>query len=106
MRIATVLCRFCIWTCEQGLLNRFRQADGPSPAPFAKAKERHMKKILIAAVTLGLTANAAFAHPGEHAMTVLKTIGHLLTEPDHLAMIVVGIVVVGVLFYKRSRNTA
>lgn len=63
-----------------------------------------MNKFLIAAATLITTSSVALAHSGEHALSVLNSLGHLLTEPDHLAVIAVGIVVVGVLFYKRSRR--
>jgi hydrogenase/urease accessory protein HupE len=64
-----------------------------------------MKKILIATATLLSTTGVALAHPGEHAMTLLNSVAHVLTEPDHLAMIAVGVIVVGVLFYKRSRRS-
>ncbi len=64
-----------------------------------------MKKILFATVTLVSTSSVALAHSGEHALSVLSSLAHLLTEPDHLAMIAVGIIVVGVLFYKRSRRS-
>jgi hydrogenase/urease accessory protein HupE len=64
-----------------------------------------MKTFLIATATLVLTTGAALAHPGEHAFTLLNSVAHVLTEPDHLAMIAVGVIVVGVLFYKRSRRS-
>jgi hydrogenase/urease accessory protein HupE len=64
-----------------------------------------MNKFLIAAATLVASSSAALAHAGDHAYTLLNSIGHVLSEPDHLAMIVVGVVVVGVLFYKRSRRS-
>jgi hydrogenase/urease accessory protein HupE len=64
-----------------------------------------MKKILIATATLVSTSSLALAHSGEHALSVLNSVVHLLTEPDHLAMIAVGIIVVGVLFYKHSRRS-
>ncbi len=63
-----------------------------------------MKQFSISAATLAATTTAAVAHTGDHALTVLNSLVHVLTEPDHLAMITVGIVVVGVLFYKRSRR--
>jgi hydrogenase/urease accessory protein HupE len=64
-----------------------------------------MKTFLIATATLVFTTGAALAHPGEHAFTLLNSVAHVLTEPDHLAMIAVGVIVVGVLFYKRSRRS-
>jgi hydrogenase/urease accessory protein HupE len=89
-----------------GLAKACHQADGLSPAPIAKAKEQHMKKFLMMAATLAFTTTAALAHPGEHALTVLKSLAHVLTEPDHLAMIAVAIVVVGGLLYKHARRAA
>ena len=65
-----------------------------------------MNKFLIATATLVSTSSVALAHPGEHALSVLNSVVHLLTEPDHLAMIAFGIIVVGVLFYKRARRSA
>jgi hypothetical protein len=53
----------------------------------ARAKEQHMKKI--AALSLGLlsfSATSVFAHPGEHAFSFAASLYHLMTEPDHLAM--------------------
>jgi hydrogenase/urease accessory protein HupE len=64
-----------------------------------------MKKLIIATVALAASTSAALAHPGEHVMSLINTVVHLMTEPDHLAMIVVGIVVVGVLFYKRAQRS-
>jgi hydrogenase/urease accessory protein HupE len=49
-----------------------------------------MKKI--AATSLGLlsiSATSAMAHPGNHAFSVAASLFHLLTEPDHLAMMAV-----------------
>ncbi|MES2540553.1 MAG: hypothetical protein V4583_08205 [Pseudomonadota bacterium] len=53
-----------------------------------------MKKLCTA---FALAPSAALAHPGDHHATGLV---HLLTEPDHLAMIAV---VVGVLGYALHR---
>jgi hypothetical protein len=80
-------------------------ADGLGSAPIAKAKEQQMKKILTTAIaTLGFSSTA-FAHPGEHAFNVANSLIHLLTEPDHLAMLALGAAVVGVLIYKRKRSS-
>jgi hypothetical protein len=89
-----------------GLAKPHTSADGPSPAPNAKAKERHMKKILISAAAVVASSNAALAHPGEHGFSVLNSLWHLLTEPDHLAMIGVAVVVAGALAYKHFRRAA
>jgi hydrogenase/urease accessory protein HupE len=35
----------------------------------------------------------AYAHPGEHHGTLLDAIVHLLTEPDHLAMAAIAVLV-------------
>jgi hydrogenase/urease accessory protein HupE len=64
-----------------------------------------MKKILIATATLVSTAGVAMAHPGDHEFSFLSSVAHILSEPDHLAMIAVAVIVVGVLFYKRSRRS-
>jgi hypothetical protein len=102
-RIAAVPSRFCIWTSWQGLLNQRQQADGPAPRHFAKAKERHMKKILTTAA-FAMTSTAAFAHPGEHGFSVLNSLWHLVTEPDHLVMLAVAVVVGAAVAYKYFRR--
>jgi hydrogenase/urease accessory protein HupE len=58
-----------------------------------------MKRLSLALIAL---SSPAFAHPGDHSGTGLF---HLLTEPDHLAMVAVLLVVVvgGVLAF-RSRS--
>jgi len=45
---------------------------------------------------------AAVAHPGEHHGG-FASLAHLLTEPDHLAMIL-GAVAVGVFIYRKVRH--
>ncbi len=65
-----------------------------------------MKKFLISASVLCATSGAASAHPGEHVLTVLQSVAHVLTEPDHLAMILGAVAIVGVLLYKRGRRAA
>lgn len=53
------------------------------------------------AALLALAPTAALAHPGEHRFADLV---HLVSEPDHLAMIALGVVVVAYTVYKlRSR---
>lgn len=54
-----------------------------------------------AGIFLALPA-AAFAHPGEHPGG-FASLAHLLTEPDHLAMIL-GAVAVGVFIYRKVRH--
>jgi hydrogenase/urease accessory protein HupE len=62
-----------------------------------------MKKFLIATGGLLSTSGAAFAHPGDHALNMLNSLVHLLTEPDHLAMLLVAALFAGgaVYIYKR-----
>jgi hypothetical protein len=84
-----------------GLAKPLITADGLAPRHFAKAKERHMKKILISTAILTATSGAAFAHPGEHGFSIL----HLVTEADHLAMFAVA-AVAAVLAYKHFRRAA
>ena len=45
-----------------------------------------MKRILFSVLVLGVSGGAALAHPGDHAMSAIGSLVHLLTEPDHLAM--------------------
>jgi hydrogenase/urease accessory protein HupE len=57
-------------------------------------------KRLATAVTL--LPSAALAHPGDHHTTGLW---HVLTEPDHLAMIAAVVAVLGYAVYKlKSRS--
>ena len=55
---------------------------------------------------IALLPNAAFAHPGDHWHTgFLGNIGHVLTEPDHLAMLgVTGALVVLVAYLRKGRS--
>ena len=52
-----------------------------------------------AALILFLAAGAAHAHPG-HGIAELW---HLLTEPDHLAMLILPAVIAGGLWLRRRR---
>jgi hydrogenase/urease accessory protein HupE len=58
-----------------------------------------MTRILLAAPLLAPTA--ALAHPGDHHATGLL---HLLTEPDHLAMIAAVVAVLGYVIYRWARS--
>ncbi len=49
-------------------------------------------------------AGPALAHPGDHALSVLQSLAHLLTEPDHLALLVL-VLGVGILAFSRLRRT-
>jgi hypothetical protein len=64
-----------------------------------------MNKFLAAAIATVATSGSAMAHPGEHAFTVAGSLVHLLTEPDHLAMIAVGASVLGVAYVLRKRRS-
>jgi hydrogenase/urease accessory protein HupE len=58
-----------------------------------------MKRLTALLFTL---PSVAMAHPGNHSDLGLR---HLLTQPDHLAMLAAGIVVAIVVVYKlRSRS--
>jgi len=50
-----------------------------------------------------LFAPLALAHPGEHPGGMLNAIAHLLSEPDHLAMALIAVVVgvAGARFFRR-----
>jgi hydrogenase/urease accessory protein HupE len=64
-----------------------------------------MKKLSIAAGFIATSSGAAFAHPGEHAFTIAASLYHLLTEPDHLAMMGGAVVIAAALFYKFKRRS-
>lgn len=57
-----------------------------------------MKRLALA---LTLLPSAALAHPGDHDATGLW---HLLTEPDHLAMIAVAVAALGYALYRWARS--
>jgi hydrogenase/urease accessory protein HupE len=64
------------------------------------------------AMLLLLFSHFAYAHPGEHHGGLLRAIAHFLSEPDHLAMAFIAVVVgvAGARFYRRRaaarvRNT-
>ena len=52
-----------------------------------------MRKFFL--ILIAVTAQPAFAHPGEHHANIVASLWHLLTQPDHLAfaaiMLIVGI---------------
>ncbi len=50
-------------------------------------------------------SGAAWAHPGEHHETLLATLVHLFSEPDHLAMAAAA-VIAGVLGARALRRRA
>jgi hydrogenase/urease accessory protein HupE len=57
-----------------------------------------MKRLASAIVVL---PSVALAHPGDHHATGLL---HLLTEPDHLAMIAAVVAVLGYAVYRWARR--
>ncbi len=64
------------------------------------------RRSLAAVALLGLlsAAGAAQAHPGDHGHDWFAALLHLLSEPDHLAGIVLAIGVIGVLTLRRLRR--
>ena len=64
-----------------------------------------MKKSIIAAGMLVATSGAALAHPGDHAFTVVNSLIHLLTEPDHLALLATAGVVAAAAYVKFKRKS-
>ncbi len=46
-----------------------------------------MKRIFFSVLAFGVSGGAALAHPGDHAFSAIGSLAHLLTEPDHLAML-------------------
>jgi hydrogenase/urease accessory protein HupE len=67
--------------------------------------ERHnMKRTLTTLLVLTATAGSAFAHPGDHAFSLVGSLAHLLTEPDHLAMMgVVALAAFGVWRWRKTK---
>ncbi|MBU1222839.1 MAG: hypothetical protein KKA22_06720 [Gammaproteobacteria bacterium] len=55
------------------------------------------------AILLVIFSPFAYAHPGEHHGNILNAVGHLLSEPDHLAMALIAVVVgaAGARIYRR-----
>lgn len=64
-----------------------------------------MKRILTSTLIFAGLSGSALAHPGDHGLSVLGSLAHLLTEPDHLAMIAGAVIVAAVAWRwgKRSR---
>lgn len=46
---------------------------------------RLLKNLFVAAAVL--TPSLGFAHEGEHPGSLINGFGHVVTEPDHLAMV-------------------
>jgi hypothetical protein len=72
----------------------------------ARAKERQMTKLFsFTAVVLGFSTSSAFAN-GNHSGDAWQVAIHMLTEPDHLAMLSAGIAACFLLrkFYLRRTN--
>ena len=52
---------------------------------------------------LAVLPSAALAHPGDHgAAGVFANLRHVLTEPDHLALLAVVVAVVAALIWRRK----
>jgi hydrogenase/urease accessory protein HupE len=58
--------------------------------------QQHMKKIVLATAGLIAASVPAFAHADDHQLGVVESLMHLLTEPDHLALIVAAVLAAGV----------
>ncbi|WP_432695071.1 HupE/UreJ family protein [Marinobacterium sp. YM272] len=50
---------------------------------------------------LALAPGAAFAHEGEHGGAFFKELMHVVTEPDHLAIVVAGAALIGCVSWVR-----
>jgi hydrogenase/urease accessory protein HupE len=55
---------------------------------------------------VALSSSVAHAHPGEHHGGFFSVIGHLLSEPDHLILALLAVVIgaAGALYF-RKRNS-
>jgi hypothetical protein len=65
-----------------------------------------MKTFLISLGGLMAMTGMAEAHPGEHLFTVAGSLYHLLTEPDHLAIMTGAAALAVGLFYVLKRRSA
>jgi len=67
--------------------------------------EQHaMKRIFFSVLVLGVSGGAAFAHPGDHLFTAMGSLAHLLTEPDHLAMMA-GAALLAIVVWRMRKST-
>ena len=59
------------------------------------------------AMLLVIFSPFAYAHPGEHHGNIFNAVAHLLSEPDHLAMALIAVVVgvAGARIYRRRAAT-
>ena len=90
---------------NEGRLLNHQLTDGQVSASQQEQRKRLMKKFLIAAGFTTFSSGAAFAHPGKHAFTVAASLYHLLTEPDHLAMMAGAAIIAAALVYKFKRRS-
>lgn len=60
---------------------------------------------LIASMLLSVLPAAAFAHAGTHDAGFLRTLIHLLREPDHLLAILAVVAIVTIVGIARLRKT-
>lgn len=63
-----------------------------------------MKNLTLTTTALLATTVAASAHPGEHGFSVVQSLFHLLTEPDHLAMMAGAAALGAVLWFKLRKR--
>jgi hydrogenase/urease accessory protein HupE len=63
-----------------------------------------MKTVILAMAMWMASAGLALAHPAAHDFPVLQTLYHLLTEPDHLALLCAGVALAVFLFVRMKRR--
>jgi hydrogenase/urease accessory protein HupE len=63
-----------------------------------------MKTAILAVMTWMASAGLALAHPLGHDFPVLQSLFHVLTEPDHLALICAVVAVAVFLFVRMKRR--
>ncbi len=63
-----------------------------------------MKKIIGSAITLATVVTPALAHPADHSFGMFESLAHLLTQPDHLSLLVVAVVGAFAVFKFRTRK--
>jgi hydrogenase/urease accessory protein HupE len=63
-----------------------------------------MKRLSVGATVLIAAATPAVAHPGNHELSFVQTLSHILTQPDHIAIFAIAISAFAGLAWWRNRS--
>jgi hypothetical protein len=66
--------------------------------------ERHMRTFAATIGILGLMTDVALAHPEGHDFAIVQSLLHLVTEPDHFAMLLAGVALAAGLIWRARRS--